>query len=119
MVRWFNDEWEALDYAVNLATKTGSNIDRFEIHNRINRYQKNRIVGVELSPVVDMLCITFLLASEADRDEEEWYPFPMAEDYGTGWPCAFCYVLNLDYPEFSEFGDCFFMNDNGNFNRIS
>ena len=56
---------------------------------------------------MDMKCITYLLASTSD-DEEESYPAPFETDYGTGYPCAFCYVFNTESDWCSEFGDCFF-----------
>lgn len=47
-------------------------------------------------------------------------PEPFTEDYGTGFPSAFCYVLNLDEPHFSEFGDCFFTKtSDGFYHRVS
>lgn len=56
--------------------------------------------------VEDMKCITFLL--EYTGEDADDTPKPFEEDYGSGYPCAFCYVLNADVPEFSEYGDSFF-----------
>lgn len=63
--------------------------------------------------VQGMRCINLCL-------ETEDLPKPFEEDYGSGYPCSFCYVLNLDAPEFSEFGDCFFeKKSDGYYHRIS
>lgn len=62
--------------------------------------------------VQGMRCINLCL-------ETEDLPKPFEEDYGSGYPCSFCYVLNLDAPEFSEFGDCFFEMRDGYYHRIS
>lgn len=59
-----------------------------------------------------MRCINLCL-------ETEDLPKPFEEDYGSDYPCSFCYVLNLDAPEFSEFGDCFFEMRDGYYHRIS
>lgn len=64
------------------------------------------------STVCGMRCINLCL-------ETKDLPKPFEEDYGSGYPCSFCYVLNLDAPEFSEFGDCFFEMRDGDYHRIS
>lgn len=73
----------------------------------IQRYSKNEVKYIVTNRVMGMNTITYLLAS-GEADEEEDYPAPFEEDYGSGYPCAFCYVFNVDQPVFSEFGDCFF-----------
>ena len=77
------------------------------LENAINRYQTNEVKYLVCNTVMDMKCITYLLASTSD-DEEESYPAPFETDYGTGYPCAFCYVFNTESDWCSEFGDCFF-----------
>ena len=74
---------------------------------RIQKWSKNHVTHVCTNMVWGMPCITFLL--KADEDDEEGYPAPFEEDYGCGYPCAFCYVFNPTADEMcSEFGDCFF-----------
>ena len=85
----------------------------------INHYGQNNVKGLVCTTVEDMKCITYLLESASD-DEEEQYPAPFEEDYGTGYPCAFCYVFNTDVDWCSEFGDCFFeKRADGFYHRVS
>ena len=77
------------------------------LENAINRYQTNEVKYLVCNTVMDMKCITYLLASTSDNEEES-YPAPFETDYGTGYPCAFCYVFNTESDWCSEFGDCFF-----------
>ena len=77
------------------------------LENAINKYQTNEVKYLVCNTVMDMKCITYLLASTSD-DEEESYPAPFETDYGTGYPCALCYVFNTESDWCSEFGDCFF-----------
>ena len=77
------------------------------LENAICKYQKNEVKYLVCNTVMGMKCITYLLASTSD-DEEEKYPAPFEEDYGSGYPCAFCYVFNTESDWCSEFGDCFF-----------
>lgn len=74
---------------------------------RIQSYSKNEVKYIVTNRVMGMNTICYLLENGED-DEEYDYPKPFEEDYGSGYPCAFCYVLNVDYIDFSEFGDCFF-----------
>lgn len=68
---------------------------------------------ISCTTIHGMRCINLCL-------ETEGLPAPFEEDYGSGYPCSFCYVLNLDAPEFSEFGDCFFeKKSDGYYHRIS
>lgn len=79
----------------------------------------NEVRYIVLHTIMGMRCVTYLLASTAE-DEEERFPEPFEEDYGTGKPCAFCYVLNVDCYWNSEFSDCFFeKKDDGYYHRIS
>lgn len=80
------------------------------VKDRICRYSENNEVKYLVCNTIlgHMKCITYLLASTSD-DEEETFPAPFEEDYGTGTPCSFCYVFNTDADDgCSEFGDCFF-----------
>ena len=74
----------------------------------INRYQENEVKYLVTNQVMGMPCITYLLDSGVSEDHEDYYPAPFVEDYGTGYPCAFCYVFNLESDWCSEFGDVFF-----------
>ena len=86
----------------------------------INRYHENKVKYLVCNTVMDMPCITYLLDSGVDKDNEDYYPAPFEEDYGTGHPCAFCYVFNLDSDWCSEFGDCFFeKKSDGYYHRAS
>lgn len=78
------------------------------IKDRICKYTKNEVKYFVTYRLYDMPCICFLLAN-ADEDEENNYPAPFEESYGTPYQCAFCYVFNLaDDDMCSEFGDVFF-----------
>ena len=89
------------------------------LENAICKYQKNDVKYLVCNTVMGMKCITYLLASTSD-DEEEKYPAPFEEDYGSGYPCAFCYVFNTESDWYSEFGDCFFeKKSDGYYHRVS
>ena len=89
------------------------------LENAICKYQKNEVKYLVCNTVMGMKCITYLLASTSD-DEEEKYPAPFEEDYGSGYPCAFCYVFNTESDWCSEFGDCFFeKKSDGYYHRVS
>lgn len=82
-------------------------------HEEINKYSKagfkNNVKYLVTNTVEGMRCITYLLESE-DKDPEGdyYYPAPFEEDYGSGFPSAFCYIYNVDCDWCSELGDCFF-----------
>ena len=89
------------------------------LENAICKYQKNEVKYLVCNTVMGMKCITYLLASTSD-DEEEKYPAPFEEDYGSGYPSAFCYVFNTDSDWCSEFGDAFFeKKSDGYYHRVS
>lgn len=89
------------------------------VKNTINHYGQNTVKYLVCNTVADMKCITYLLECASD-DAEEMYPAPFEEDYGTGLPCAFCYVFNTDVDWCSEFGDCFFeKKSDGYYHRVS
>ena len=90
------------------------------LKNAICKYQNNKVKYLVVNTVMDMPCITYLLDSGVDKDHEDYYPAPFEEDYGTGYPCAFCYVFNLENDWCSEFGDCFFeKREDGYYHRAS
>lgn len=103
-----NSEVQAMTaYIVNVITgNTDKLVDILE--NAINHYHENKVKYIVCNTVMDMPCITYLLDSGVDKDHEDYYPAPFEEDYGTGFPSAFCYVFNLASDWCSEFGDCFF-----------
>ena len=75
----------------------------------ICKYHENKVKYLVCNMVMGMKCITYLLSSGiSDKEDENYYPEPFKEDYGTGYPCAFSYVFNLDCDWCSEFGDVFF-----------
>ena len=92
-----------------------------DIVSQIQKYHKNEVKYVVCNRIHGMPCITYLLDSGiTDTEDEEFYPAPFEEDYGTGYPCSFCYVFNLDTDWCSEFGDCFFQKKaDGYYHRVS
>ena len=78
------------------------------VEKSIRHYHKHEVKYITAYRVYDMPCICFLLDSNVPEDDENYYPAPFEEDYGTGYPCAFCFVLNLENDWCSEFGDVFF-----------
>ena len=90
------------------------------LENAICKYNDNKVKYLVVNRVHDMPCITYLLDSGVDKDDEDYYPAPFEEDYGTGYPASFCYVFNLDSDWCSEFGDCFFEKKaDGYYHRVS
>ena len=81
----------------------------------INKYGENKVKYLVTNTLNGMKVITFLL--ESPKKE---YPAPFKTDYGTGYPCAFSYVYNIDCDYYSELGDVFFkkMSD-GYYHRAS
>ena len=80
----------------------------------ICKYNENKVTYMTTCRTAGMPCIVFCL-------EAEDAPPPFEEDYGTGTPAAFCYVLNMvDHEMCSEFGDCFFeKRADGHYHRVS
>ena len=103
-----NSEVQAMtEYIINVIQGNGEDcVDILE--NAINHYRENKVKYLVCNTIMDMPCITYLLESGVDKDHEDYYPAPFEEDYGSGYPCAFCYVFNLTSDWCSEFGDCFF-----------
>lgn len=89
------------------------------VENAIQKYCKNEVKYIICNTVRGMNCITYLLDG-SNLDGEERYPAPFEEDYGSGYPCAFCYVFNTEIDWCSEFGDCFFeKRADGYYHRVS
>lgn len=115
-----NDEVQAMtEYIINVIEGNGEDCaDVLEC--AINRYHENKVKYLVVNRIQGMPCITYLLDSGVDKDDEDYYPAPFEEDYGSGYPCAFCYVFNLDSDWCSEFGDCFFeKRADGYYHRVS
>lgn len=113
-----NDEVQPMtEYLLSAMGKDSSKlVDIME--NAINRFGKNDVKYLVCNMVMDMKCITYLLAS-ASEDEEEQYSAPFEESCGSV-PYAFCYVFNTDCDWCSEFGDCFFeKKSDGYYHRVS
>lgn len=114
-----NDEVQAMTEYMFSAMGNDPNKLVDILENAICKYQKNEVKYLVCNTVMGMKCITYLLASTSD-DEEEKYPAPFEEDYGSGYPCAFCYVFNTESDWCSEFGDCFFKKRaDGYYHRVS
>lgn len=114
-----NDEVQVMtEYILSAMGYEEQLIDNY-VENTINHYSQNNIKYLVCNKVHGMSCITYLLECASD-DEEEQYPAPFEEDYGTGSPCAFCYVFNPENDWCSEFGDCFFeKRADGYYHRVS
>jgi hypothetical protein len=89
------------------------------IEDVITRWNPKQTVKYLVCNVVGgMKMITYLLSSGyLLPTDEEYYPEPFETDYGTGNPCSFCYVFNVDDDWCSEFGDVFFRKSNGVYRR--
>lgn len=114
-----NDEVQAMtQYILSAMGKNTDNLVDI-LENAICKYQENKVKYIVCNTVEDMKCITYLLES-GRNDPEETYPAPFEEDYGSGYPCAFCYVFNTESDWCSEFGDCFFeKKPDGFYHRVS
>ena len=87
------------------------------VKDRICKYSKNKVRYITSYRLYDMPCICFLLEND---DEEDDYPAPFEESYGTPYKCAFCYVLKLaDDDMCSEFGDVFFSKKSDGFYHVA
>ena len=114
-----NDEVQGMtEYILSAMGHEEPLIEDF-VDKSINRFGQNNVKYLVCNTVMDMKCITYLLECASD-DEEEQYPAPFEEDYGSGYPCAFCYVFNTESDWCSEFGDCFFeKREDGFYHRVS
>lgn len=82
-----------------------------------SKYRKQAEVKyLVTNTVCGMPCITYLIDF---HDGETSAPFET--DYGTGYPCATCYVFNPKADDMcSEWGDCFFKKrSDGFYHRVS
>ena len=89
----------------------------FDIYDEIHRYNDtNKVTNVGTCRVLDMPCIVYTI----DCQDGET-PKPFEEDYGTGNPCSFAHVFNMEAHDMcSEFGDCFFEKQaDGYYHRVS
>lgn len=115
-----NDEVQSMtEYIFSAMGKDASKLVNI-LEDTIQKYSKdNNVKHLVCNTVMDMKCITYLLESSSD-DVEEKYPAPFEEDYGSGYPCAFCFVFNTENDWCSEFGDCFFeKKSDGYYHRVS
>ena len=91
----------------------------------INKYSdighENSVKYIVVNTIMGMRCISYLLESnDEDPEGDYYYPAPFKETYGSGYPCAFCYVYNVDCDWCSEFGDVFFSkHSDGFYHRVS
>lgn len=118
---------KATEYLVK-TLRNGKPILPDYLNDMIRKYTKKIDVAyIVVNTIAGMECITYLLKSNAKpleypcTDEtSEYFSAPFEEDYGSGYPSAFCYVFNLVESDFSEFGDCFFQKKDDNFyHRVS
>jgi len=112
-----NDEVEFLTGYILSAVSADTSLAKDFVKNRIRRYTKsNNVEYMDSYRLYGMPCICYCISSE---DEEDEVPYPFTEDYGTGLPCAFCYVLNTVGDDMSEFGDVFFKKQGDGFYHIA
>lgn len=96
---------EAFKYIKKVVGYENSHNDIDILKDRINKYETKKVRYITTYRVYGMPCMCFLLGGAS----EDAFPEPFEEDYGTGFPCAFCYVFNFsDDMMCSEFGDVFF-----------
>lgn len=101
-----NDEVNEMTKYILRAIGKEYDEENFDIlKNAIHRYSKtNKVTHLVTNTLMGcMQCITYCI----DTGDEDM-PKPFEEDYGTGYPCSFCYVFNTTEDFCSEFGDCFF-----------
>lgn len=116
-----NSEVQAMtEYIVTVVNGNADNLVDI-LENAICKYSDNKVKYLVVNRLHGMPCITYLLASGVeDKEDEDYYPAPFEEDYGTGYPASFCYVFNLESDWCSEFGDCFFEKKaDGYYHRVS
>ena len=117
----FSDEEvvEAVEYMMS-AMGIERSFNKNFVEQVIQKYNKdNHVDGIVCHTVYGLRCITFCL-KYSGKDKDYAYPAPLEEDWGTGYPSAFSYVLNLDCDWCSEFGDSFFeKREDGYYHRVS
>ena len=101
--------------AVKSDTHPLYNIDPME---RVRQYTKtNEVTHITTKRVYGMQCIVYCIKND---DPEEGIAPPFSTDYGTGYPAAFTYVLNLDSDDMcSEFGDSFFVKHGDTYKNVT
>lgn len=115
-----NSEVQAMTEYIMTVVKGDANNLVDILENAICKYNDNKVKYLVVNTVHGMPCITYLLASGVDKEDEDYYPAPFEEDYGSGYPASFCYVFNLESDWCSEFGDCFFEKKaDGYYHRVS
>lgn len=115
-----NDEVQMMtEYIFSAMGKDSSKLINI-LENAIKRDYEVKYLVCNTVLGMGMPCITYLLASPENADEEERFPAPFEEDYGSSYPSAFCYVFNTESYRCSEFGDCFFEKKaDGYYHRVS
>lgn len=113
--------FEMTKYILSAIGKDPEELSLNFVEESIQKYHKNEVKYLVCNTVMGMKCITYLLDSGIeDEEDEDYYPAPFVEDYGTGYPCAFCYVFNTECDWCSEFGDSFFQKRaDGFYHRVS
>lgn len=77
----------------------------------------NGVSHIVTKTIYGMPCIVYCVTND---DPEMDVPRPFSTDYGTGYPAAFTYVLNLaDDMMCSEFGDSFFKKHGNTYKCVS
>lgn len=115
-----NDEVQVMtEYILKAMGKDTTHLVNI-LEESIQRYHKNEVKYIVTNTIHGMKCITYLLDSGVDKEDEEYYPAPFETDYGTGYPVAFSYVFNTENDWCSEFGDAFFeKQSDGYYHRVS
>ena len=105
---------EELEYMVKYICKV-QETEYEELYEEFPQFKDCKCTHLVVNKVMDMKVISCVLESTINE-----YPAPFEDDFGTCYPCAFCYCFNLDMPYFSEYGDCFFEKRGDNYyHRIS
>lgn len=87
----------------------------FSITTRLNAKCEVKYLGTNIL-YNEFKCITYCLDLQDDTET----PKPFETDYGSGFPCSFCYVFNTNADDCSEYGDCFFeMKQDNYYHRVS
>ena len=115
-----NDEVQVMtEYILKAMGKDTTHLVNI-LEESIQRYHKNEVKYIVTNTIHGMKCITYLLDSGVDKEDEEYYPAPFETTHGTPFQCAFCYVFNTECDWCSEFGDAFFeKREDGYYHRVS
>jgi len=106
------------EYIIKTLEKSEQFKDLDIMRDRIRQYTKtNRVSYLTTKTIWGMPCIVYCIQND---DPEAEIPAPFSTDYGTGYPAAFTYVLNLtDDQMCSEFGDSFFKKHGNTYKCVS